>query len=153
MAWRLIGWVRARWIVEQLFRTLKQQGLRVEDSQLETAEGLLKLTAIAARAARTTLQLVQARGGRSNQGTEIAFTPAGARTLEALLPGLEGKTAAQKNPHPRRSLAWAAWIVAKLGGWDRYKSSKPPEPITFRHGLEPFHAIAHGWSLRDVCIP
>ncbi len=51
MAWRVIGWYRARWIIEQLFRTLKQQGPRVEDSQLETAEGLLKLTATAARAA------------------------------------------------------------------------------------------------------
>ena len=150
MAWRVIGWYRARWIVEQLFRTLKQQGLRVEDSQLETAEGLLKLTAIAARAACTTLQLVQARDGRSNQSTEIAFTPAEVRTLEALLPCLEGKTAAQKNPHPCRSLAWAAWIIAKLGGWDGYKSSKPPGPITFRHGLEHFHSIAYGWSLRDV---
>ena len=150
MAWRVIGWYRARWIIEQLFRTLKQQGLQVEDSQLETAEGLLKLTAIAARAACTTLQLVQARDGRSNQSTEIAFTPAEVRTLEALLPCLEGKTAAQKNPHPRRSLAWAAWIIAKLGGWDGYKSSKPPGPITFRHGLEHFHSIAYGWSLRDV---
>jgi Transposase DDE domain len=150
MAWRVIGWYRARWIIEQLFRTLKQQGLRVENSQLETAEGLLKLTAIAARAACTTLQLVQARDGRSNQSTEIAFTPAEVRALEALLPGLEGKTAAQKNPHPRRSLAWAAWIIAKLGGWDGYKSSKPPGPITFRHGLEHFHSIAYGWSLRDV---
>ena len=51
MAWRVVGWYRARWTIEQLFRTLKQQGLRLEDSQLETAEGLLKLTAIAARAA------------------------------------------------------------------------------------------------------
>ena len=150
MAWRVIGWYRARWIIEQLFRTLKQQGLQVENSQLETAEGLLKLTAIAARVACITLQLVQARDGQSNQGTEIAFTPTEVRTLEALLPGLEGKTAAQKNPHPRRSLAWAAWIIAKLGGWDGYKSSKPPGPITFRHGLEHFHSIAQGWCLGNV---
>lgn len=150
MAWRVIGWYRRRWMIEQLFRTLKQQGLRLEDSQLETAEGLLKLTAIAARAACTTLQLVQARDGRSGQSTEVAFTPAEVRTLEALVPRLEGKTAAQKNPHPRHSLAWAAWIIAKLGGWDGYKSSKPPGPITFRHGLEYFHAIAYGWRLHDV---
>jgi hypothetical protein len=150
MAWRVIGWYRARWIIEQLFRTLKQQGLQVENSQLDTAEGLPKLTAIAARAACTTLQLVQARDGRSNQSAEIAFTPTEERTLEALLPDLEGKTTAQKNHHPRRSLAWAAWIIAKLGGWDGYKSSRPPGPITFRHGLEHFHSIAYGWSLRDV---
>ncbi len=150
MAWRVIGLYRARWLVEQLFRTLKQQGLQLEDSQLETAEGLLKLTAIAARAACTTLQLVQARDGQSAQGSEIAFTPAEIQTLEALVPCLEGATAAQKNPHPPHSLAWAAWVIAKLGGWDGYKSSKPPGPITFRHGLEYFYAIAYGWSLHDV---
>lgn len=150
MAWRVIGWYRARWMIEQLFRTLKRQGLRLEDSQLETATGLLKLTAIAARAACTTLQLVQARDGRSGQRAEIAFTAAEIQTLDALLPRLEGATAAQKNPHPAHSLAWAAWIIAKLGGWDGYKSSKPPGPITFRHGLEYFHAIAYGWSLYDV---
>ena len=150
MAWRVIGWYRARWMIEQLFRTLKQQGLRLEDSQIETADGLVKLTAIAARAACTTLQLVQARDGRSGEGAEIAFAPAEVQTLKALLPRLEGKTAAQKNPYPPRSLAWAAWIIAKLGGWDGYKSSKPPGPITFRNGLEYFNAIAYGRSLNDV---
>ena len=150
MAWRVIGWYRGRWMIEQLFRTLKQQGLRLEDSQIETAEGLRKLTAVAARAACTTLQLVQARDGRSDQSIAIAFTPAEVRTLEALLPRLEGATAAQKNPHPPCSLAWAAWIIAKLGGWDGYRSSKPPGPITFRHGIEYFHAIAYGSSLHDV---
>ena len=150
MAWRVIGWYRARWMIEQLFRTLKQQGLRLEDSQIETADGLVKLTAIAARAACTTLLLVQARDGRSGEGAEIAFAPAEVQTLEALLPRLEGKTAAQKNPYPPRSLAWAAWIIAKLGRWDGYKSSKPPGPITFRNGLEYFNAIAYGRSLNDV---
>lgn len=150
MAWRVIDWYRGRWTIEQLFRTLKQQGLRLEDSQLETAEGLLKLTAIAARAACTTLQLVQARDGRSGQQAAIVFSPAERQALEALLPRLEGATAAQKNPHPSHSLAWAAWIIAKLGGWDGYKSSRPPGPITFRHGLEYFHAIVYGWSLLDV---
>ena len=150
MAWRVVGWYRGRWMIEQLFRTLKQQGLRLEDSQLETAEGLLKLTAIAARAACTTLQLVQARDGRSGQARQIAFTPAEIQTLQALLPRLEGKTAAQKNPHPPHSLAWAAWLIAKLGGWDGYKSSRPPGPITFGHGLQYFYAIAYGWSLNNV---
>lgn len=150
MAWRIIDWYRRRWTIEQLFRTLKQQGLRLENSQLGTAEGLLKLTAIAVRAACTTLQLVHARDGRSEQRCEIAFTAEEVRTLVALVPQLQGATAAQKNPHPAHSLAWAAWVIAKLGGWDGYKSSKPPGPITFRNGLEYFHAIVYGWNLHDV---
>lgn len=150
MAWRVVNWYRQRWAIEQFFRTLKQQGLQLEDSQLESAGRLIKLTAIAARAACTIMQLVQARDGLSAQQAAIAFSPAEIETLHALLPEVEGKTALQKNPHPADSLAWAAWIIAKLGGWDGYPKSKPPGPITFRHGLEYFRSIAYGWRLRDV---
>ena len=149
-AWRILAWYQMRWTIEQFFRTLKQQGLQLEDSQLESAERLIKLTAIAAKAAVTIMQLVQARDGRSDQGAEIAFTPAEIETLKALVPELEGKTALQKNPHPSGSLAWAAWAIAKLGGWDGYPKSKPPGPITFRHGLQDFRSLSQGWSLRDV---
>jgi len=150
MAWQVVAWYRMRWTIEQFFRTLKQQGLQLEDSQLESAERLIKLTAIAARAACVIMQLVQARDGQSAQSAEIAFTPAEIETLHAIMPQLEGKTALQKNPHPPNSLAWAAWIIAKLGGWDGYPKSKPPGPITFKHGLAYFKAIAHGRALRDV---
>jgi hypothetical protein len=150
MAWRIVAWYRLRWIIEQFFRTLKQQGLKIEDSQVENAEKLIKLTAIAARAACVIMQLVQARDGQSAQSAEIAFTPAEIETLQALMPQLEGKTALQKNPHPPNSLAWAAWIIAKLGGWDGYPKSKPPGPITFRHGFEYFQSIHRGRSLKNV---
>ncbi|MBW8811876.1 MAG: IS4 family transposase [Caulobacterales bacterium] len=149
-AWRIVAWYQMRWTIEQFFRTLKQQGLQLEDSQLESAERLIKLTAIAAKAAAVIMQLVQARDGRSGQSAEIAFTPAEIDALAALIPQLEGKTELQKNPHPPRSLAWAAWAIAKLGGWDGYPKSKPPGPITFRHGLQHFRSIAQGWTLRDV---
>lgn len=150
MAWRIVAWYRMRWIIEQFFRTLKQQGLQVEDSQVETAERLIKLTAIAAHAAALIMQLVQARDGKSRQSAEIAFTPSEVETLKALQPTLEGKTELQKNPHPEKSMAWAAWTIAKLGGWDGYPKSKPPGPITLRHGLQYFKSIAMGRELRDV---
>jgi hypothetical protein len=150
MAWRVVGWYRQRWHIEQFFRTMKQQGLQLEDSQLENAGRLIKLTAIAARAACTIMQLVQARDGRSGQDARITFSPPEIEILHAILPELEGKTALQKNPHPPETLAWAAWIIAKLGGWDGYPKSKPPGPITFRHGLQYFKSLAHGWRLRNV---
>ena len=149
-AWRIVGWYRMRWTIEQLFRTLKQQGLQLEDSQLETAERLIKLTAIAARAACIIMQMVHARDGRSEQDATIAFTAAEIKTAEALVPTLEGATALQKNPYTPGSLAWITWVVAKLGGWDGYPKSKPPGPITLRHGLQRFQSIAHGWALKDV---
>jgi hypothetical protein len=147
-AWRIVGWYRQRWTIEQLFRTLKQQGLQLEDSQVETADRLLKLTALAAHAACIILQLVHARDGTSGEAASLVFTSSEIAALEHLIPQLEGRTALQKNPHPRYSLAWAAWAIAKLGGWDGYPKSKPPGPITFRHGLQYFQALAAGWALR-----
>jgi hypothetical protein len=152
-AWQIVDWYKMRWTIEQFWRLLKLQGLRLEDSQLETAERLIKLTAIAAKAAVTTMQLVQARTAPACEPATLAFSENEIAVLDKLNAELEGATKLQKNPHRTRSLKWATWIIAKLGGWDGYPSSKPPGPITFKHGLEEFHAIVAGWSLRDVCIP
>ena len=147
MAWQIVNWYRMRWTIEQFFRTLKQQGLKLEDSQLESAERLIKLTAMAARAACIIMQLVQARDGQSAQMASIVFTPGEIETMTALMPGLEGKTALQKNPHPPLSMAWMGWGIAKMGGWDGYPKSRKPGPITFRNGFQRFQAMAQGWSL------
>src|SRR5882724_2818205 len=152
-AWQIVDWYRLRWIIEQLFRLMKTQGLQLEDSQLADADGLIKLAAIATKAATAILQLVQARDGKSREPADIAFSQPESLVLDALNTRIEGKTALQKNPNPPHSLAWAAWIIARLGGWDGYPSSKRPGPITLRNGLEYFHAIANGWALRDVCMP
>jgi hypothetical protein len=152
-AWQIVDWYKMRWAIEQFWRLLKLQGLRLEDSQLQTAERLIKLTAIAAKAAVTTLQLLQARDGRSHEPASLAFSDQEIALLDKLNTRAEGATALQKNPRPKASLAWAAWIIAKLGGWDGYPSSKPPGPITFKHGLDRFHAMAQAWSIQNVCIP
>lgn len=152
-AWQIVDWYRMRWTIEQFWRLLKLQGLRLEDSQVETAERLIKLTAIATKAAVITLQLLQARDGRSREPATLAFAAREIILLGKVNGQIEGATALQKNPHPKNSLAWAAWIIARLGGWDGYPSSKPPGPITFRHGLHQFQAMAQAWSFQDVCIP
>jgi hypothetical protein len=149
-AWRVVEWYKARWNIEQLFRVLKKQGLRLEDSQLDTAERLLKLAAIAVKAAAITLQLTQARDGRNSEPASLVFADDEMAALAALDAEYKGKTTLQTNPHRRRSLAWAAWIIARLGGWDGYPSSRPPGPITFKHGLDDFHSIAKGWKLKHV---
>ena len=149
-AWRIVGWYKRRWTIEQLFRLMKSDGLQIEDSRLETADRLLKLTAIAAKAAAITLQLVQARDGQGAEPASIAFAPVQIIVLAALGAQYEGRTKLQSNPHPVESLAWAAWIVARLGGWDGYPRTKPG-PITMRRGLEYFLGVAQAWSsLTDV---
>jgi len=149
-AWRIVDWYRKRWTIEQFFRLVKTQGLQLEDSRLETADRLLKLTAIAAKAAVITLQLVQARDGRSAEPASLAFDDRQVEVLAAFGAKYRGRTALQSNPHPAESLAWAAWIIARLGGWDGYPRTKPG-PITMRHGLQYFLAVAQAWTaLNDV---
>jgi Transposase DDE domain len=152
-AWRIVEWYKRRWLIEQFFRVLKTQGFKLEDSQIATADRILKLVAIAAKAAVITIQLLQARDGRGQQPARLAFNANEVATLAALNQDLEAKSRRLKNPHPPDSLAWAAWIIGRLGGWDGYPSSKPPGPITMKHGLEYFHAVAVGWSLKHVCMP
>lgn len=148
-AWRIVEWYRRRWTIEQFFRTLKRQGMRIEDSQLTTADGLCKMVAIAAKAAAIVMQLVHARDGRQHQPADIAFSRDEIELITCLNHKMQGKTDRLKNPHSDRSLAWAAWVIARLGGWHVYET-KPPGPVTFHNGLKYFQALFHGWSIRDV---
>ncbi|CAL8976792.1 hypothetical protein RHODOP_02262 [Rhodoplanes sp. P11] len=152
-AWRIVDWYRRRWTIEQLFRLMKTQGLRLEDSQIETADRLQKLAAVATKAAAVTLALLQARDGTGAEPAGTAFTPHELDVLDALDAAYRGRTALQRNPHPPRSLPWAAWIIARLGGWDGYPSSRPPGPITFRHGLEQFKIHAAAAATGNLCMP
>jgi hypothetical protein len=148
-AWRIVGWYKQRWIIEQLFRTMKRQGLRIEDSQLANADRLCKLVAIAAKAAAIVIQLVQARDGRDTQPASLAFTQDEIKLIAMLSQRLQGRTDRQKNPHPTSTLAGATWVIAKLGGWHEYEA-KPPGPITIHRGLAYFHAFAAGWAFKSV---
>jgi hypothetical protein len=155
-AWRIVDWYQARWTIEQLFRAMKSQGLQLEDSQLGSAERLVKLAAVATKAACVDIQLTQERDGKHQIPAANVFTEPEIETLAALGPTFEGKTDRQQNHHAVHSLAWAAWIIARLGGWNCY--STPPGPITFRGGMEQFYAIHRGRQLemrlqREVRIP
>jgi hypothetical protein len=152
-ALQIVAWYRQRWHIEQLFRTSKSQGLDIESSQVEAAEALFKLAAMAMIAATKVMQLVLARDGTVDRPA-IDVVPADQLPmLEILQVKLEGKTVKQKNPHAKHSIAWLAWIIARLGGWTGYASERPPGPITMRRGWQRFEQMVQGWSLRNVCTP
>jgi len=153
-ALRCVDWYRQRWNIEQLFRTLKKQVLDVESSQVETGEGLAKLACLAVRAAVRTMQLTLARDADNAARAADVFDPEEIEVLQLILPTQEGKTEKQKNPHRPGSLAQAAWVIARLGGWKGYASEAKPGPITMLRGLQRVDAICQGWKLatKDVCI-
>ncbi len=148
-AWRIVGWYRQRWHIEQVFRTLKRQGLNIESSQLTSAEALMNLAAMALVAAIRIMQLVFARDGRLKRPASDVLAPEFHPFARTLLHRLEGKTRKQKNPHREGTLAWLAWIIARLGGWNGYKSERPPGPITMHNGWQQFQAMQQGWSLHE----
>jgi DDE family transposase len=149
-AWQIVSWYKLRWLIEQFFRSMKKKGLAIEDSQLETADGLIKLVAIAAKVACIVIQLVQARDGGEELPAEFVFSDEEIEVLKAINKKVQGKTALQQNPHRIKTLAWAAWVIAKLGGWTGYASHRPPGPITFHLGLARFQNFTAGWELANV---
>ncbi len=145
---RIIGFYRLRWTIEQLFRTMKTKGFDVEALRQETDGPLEKLVTAILIAAVKVMQLVAERDGEANRPLSDVFDLDDQPALERVCHTLEGKTAKQKNPHPKGSLAYAAWIFARLGGWTGYYGK--PGPIVMVRGLTQFHAIKHGWRLRNV---
>lgn len=140
---------RLRWRIEQVWRELKSDGLALHDSQIADAERLMHLAALALGAAVRVLQLVDARDGSSRPATDVLdaeFFPA----VEAISRSREGKTERQKNPHPSGSLAWLAWITARLGGWNCY--GRPPGPKTMRRGWNELAAMLAGYLIALTTI-
>jgi DDE family transposase len=140
----IIQFYRLRWRIEQVFRALKSDGLKLPEVQMQNGTKLLKLAALALAAAVRILQLVDARDGSKRPALDVADEP----MIEAALvigPTLEGKTVRQQNPHPPCSLGWLAWIVARMGGWNCYY--KPPGPKTMGIGWHDFTQHAAGFLL------
>jgi len=148
---QVLAWYRMRWIIEQVFRSLKSHCLRIEDSQIEEAGCFIKLAVIALIAAVRAMQLVLARDGTTAQPLTDAADPADLPALRQINSSLEGRTVKLRNPHDPGQLAWLTWIVARLGGWSGYTSRgyKPPGPKTVHLGLLRLDQILLGWRLAN----
>jgi len=140
-AWHIVDLYMKRWIIEQLFRVLKKQGFAIESTQLKSPKAIVKQTIMAMTAAARVLKLDQANKAKEPLPIETTFDGEEQKCLDTILPSLEGKTQKLKNPYQPSDLRWAAWIIARLGGWKGYASQRPPGPITFKRGLEKFETI------------
>ena len=139
---------RRRWVIEQLFRTVKTKGFDIERVSMETAP-FTTLCAMTLVAGISCMQMVQDRDGGAGRPLRDVFEDEDRPALEAVSASLEGKTEKQKNPHTKGSLAFAAWVCARLGGWTGYYGK--PGPVVMLHGLYQFRAIQRGYQLkRDV---
>ena len=137
---------RQRWIIEEVFRTLKTRGFDIERVSI-AQEPFEKLAIVALLAAISVMQLVKARDGTTSRPLNDVFQLHEQEGLETLSKSLEGKTQKQKNPHPRGSLAYAAWVCARLGGWTGYYGK--PGPIVMLKGMHRLRAIQKGWAILE----
>ena len=143
---RIVDLYRMRWAIEEFFHTLKTAGFDIEATDIGDPQAMIKFVTAATIAAVTVIQLVKARDGTTGQSLTDAFDPADQPILEAISAQLEGKTDRQKNPHPGGSLAFAGWVIGRLGGWTGYYGK--PGPRIMRQGLDDFQRIKYGASLR-----
>jgi hypothetical protein len=145
-ALQVIEWYRWRWRIEQLFVTLKQAGLNLEATQLESVAAIQRLTVLPLGVAVRTLQMVEGRA-RADLPASLTFSDCQQQCLSVIEPSLQGRTQKLKNPYPPASLPWATWLIARLGGWSGYSSQRPPGMPTLVHGLRQFESIFLGWKL------
>ena len=143
---RVIDLYRERWTIEEFFRTLKTAGFDIEAADISDPQAMINFVAAATVAAVSVKQLVQARDGNTDQLLTDAFDPDDQPIIEAVSDKLAGKTARQCNPHPKGTLAFAAWVIARLGGWTGYYGK--PGPKVMQRGLHDYRAIKYGTTLR-----
>ncbi len=147
-AFRIVGWYTKRWWVEDFFRLTKSQGFELEKSQFSSGIALKRLICLVYGEALKVRCLRQGREQTGENTATILFDETEMELLKALLPRLQGRTRSQANINPASSLAWAVWIIARLGGWTpRNMKLRPPGVITLIRGLKKFNQQVEGFRL------
>lgn len=144
---QILTWYTWRWIIEQIFRTMKKKGLQTEDSQIENPKKLQILSILCVAVAIKVMSLVESRYGNNERAASDLFDKNELILLFLICKKLEGNTKKQKNLYVKNSMAWASWIIARLGGWNGYSSESPPGPIVMLRGLQKFELQYEGWLL------
>lgn len=123
-----------RWRIEDFHRTWKSGTCRVEESQLRSAEALIKwatiLAAVAVRAERIKLL---SRNGPDKPASE-EFSPVELRAIVLLRFGKSAKKYLGDAQVP--TLAQATQWLAQIGGYTGKSSGGPPGSVTLTRGLK-----------------
>ena len=127
-----VEYYRRRWNIEQVFRVMKTDGFDIEAVPIRDNAPLKNLACATLIAAVRIQQMLHDRDGEAKRPMTDVFDADDQPLIEAIGKTLEGRTARQRNPHPSGSLAHAAWICARLGGWTGYYGK--PGPIVLVGG-------------------
>lgn len=149
----IIEWYSWRWIIEEVFRILKKEGFNIEGSELESGRSIKKLCLLMLDAIIKIFQMRIAWDEPEEAGlsADCCFTTVEMECVVMLCKKMEGKTEKLKNPYKQSTLQYAAWVIARLGGWKGYATERKPGITTLWIGLEKFYDTYEGWSMiKDV---
>jgi hypothetical protein len=138
-----------RWKIEELFSMVKTQGMKLEESRLESGKALKVMAALALQAA---LQIIQLKEGREREDkpASLAFTQEELVFMCLLCSTLEGKTQKQRNPYAEGTMAYAAWVIGRLGGWKGLNSQGKAGTKTMAWGLAAFNQRYQGYLIAKL---
>lgn len=145
-ALKIVDIYKSRWLIEDTFRGMKTMGLNVEASQMETGVALQRLTAISFLVAMRILTLRQGRDVSDPGTLKLHFSKIEQEYLHVIATDVEGLKGHQLNPYPPDSLAWAVWIIARLGCWKPGVKARPPGIITLKRGFVEFQSQIVGYA-------
>ena len=131
----VIGYYRARWIIEDWHKALKT-GCKIEDRQLKTWERMEVLLSICSVIAWKVLQLRELARGDKEMSPERFLTEAERAVLEQKHPELGSKG----------GKAYAV-AIGKIGGYLDRSSDPPPGWQTLWKGLKKVRTWAEGYKL------
>jgi hypothetical protein len=134
-----VEWYSLRWLIEELFHIIKSKGFSIESAQLEKGASLKKLCVLALQAALIVMTLKLSLKNNHKIKASLLFSEEELTFMRIYMNELEGKTEKLKNPYQKDSVQWAAWGIARLGGWSGYDSQGPPGYITMKNGLDRFN--------------
>ena len=151
-AMRIVRWYKMRWLIEEVFAAIKSRGMDVGDAQLESGKAMKKLIVLSLYAALTIMVSKMALdAGNEDMPASIIFSEHQVLTLHVIMGYLHKQSPRAKdgrNPYAGESMPWAAWILARLGGWSGYeKAHGRPGYKTMSKGLDKFFT----WHLARTC--
>lgn len=139
-----VEWYKCRWFIEELFRVCKSEGFRIESVQLESGAAVKKLIVLTLWAALRRVSLKRAYDEQDETvPANVMFDEDEQEMLHVEMERLHRKSPKAldgRNPFREDSLPWAAWIIARIGGWSGYvKAHGRPGYITMKQGLDRFN--------------
>lgn len=147
----MVDYYKERWLIEQVFRLLKNKGLQVENSQMETGKALICLTLMGLYVVNKVMILHNASKEILPIAIKDSFSEQEVACLKSCNKKYEGNTIKQKNPHPQDSLQWVYWVLSRMGGWKPHEKNRAGVISIFR-GYNYFQQILEGWQMANNSV-